>query len=192
MRVLRSGASYLAQIRLVRQNAHGSSKVYVRPYVNPMNTQRGFTLIELLVVIAIIGVLSSVVLASLNTARLRARDASIKAEVAQFANLYELEYNDTGSYAALKPGWVYNTTNCNVSFSGTNAVTARQICSKIVTDVGGNGMYMSTSAGDDSNKWSIMVYLPGKNTTYCAGSSGAKTETPAWGNWTGAGCYTTP
>jgi len=156
-----------------------------------MPSTRGFTLIELLVVIAIIGVLSSVVLASLNTARLRARDAAIRAQVAQFATLYELEFNDTGSYAALQPGWVYTPANCNNSFGGGNAVIARQICSKIVTDAGTNGMYIASGMSQVTH-WSIMVYLPGKNVTYCSGATGGKSDTNAWGNWSGAGCYLTP
>jgi type II secretion system protein G len=59
---------------------------------------RGFTLIELLVVIAIIGVLSSVVLASLNSARGKARDARRREDISQLVNALELYYSDTGTY----------------------------------------------------------------------------------------------
>jgi len=48
------------------------------------NLKRGFTPIELLVVVANIGILSSVVLASLNSARNKAKIATTKAQLKQF------------------------------------------------------------------------------------------------------------
>ncbi len=64
--------------------------------------KRGFTLIELLVVIAIIGILSSVVLASLNTARLKSRDARRESDLKQLQNAEELYSSSqaNGSYSA--------------------------------------------------------------------------------------------
>ncbi len=59
-------------------------------------SNKGFTLIELLVVIAIIGILSSVVLASLNSARQKARDARRIADIKQIQLALEL-YADSNS-----------------------------------------------------------------------------------------------
>lgn len=60
---------------------------------------RGFTLIELLVVIAIIGILSSVVLASLNTARAKGSDSAVKSNLANARSQAELFYDaNTNSY----------------------------------------------------------------------------------------------
>lgn len=60
--------------------------------------QRGFTLIELLVVIAIIGILSSVVLASLNSARTKARDARRVADIKQIQVALELYFDANSEY----------------------------------------------------------------------------------------------
>jgi type II secretion system protein G len=75
--------------------------------------QKGFTLIELLVVIAIIGLLASVVLLALNSARQKSRDAKRLADVRQLASALELYFNDNNGYpatanypAALVPAYI--------------------------------------------------------------------------------------
>lgn len=69
----------------------------------------GFTLIELLVVISIIGLLSSVVVASLNTARAKGRDASRVQTVSQIKNALELYYNDNKTYPVYPSGVAIQT-----------------------------------------------------------------------------------
>ena len=61
-------------------------------------SRRGFTLIELLVVVAIIGVLTSVILASLNTARAKARDARRLLDMHHMQVALDLYYSDYGRY----------------------------------------------------------------------------------------------
>jgi prepilin-type N-terminal cleavage/methylation domain-containing protein len=63
-----------------------------------MKNFQGFTLIELLVVIAIIGILSAVVLASLNTARAKGRDAARETAIHNIQTALELYYSVNGQY----------------------------------------------------------------------------------------------
>src|SRR3989344_4887526 len=87
-----------------------------------MNFKKGFTLIELLVVVAIIGILASVVLASLNSARNKGKDAAIFAQLANMRGQAELYYatnNDygTGNAALAASGGasIMPTTSCTVN-----------------------------------------------------------------------------
>jgi len=64
----------------------------------------GFTLIELLVVIATISLLSSIVFASLNSTRAKARDAKRISDIKQLQLALELYHADTGTYPASSMG----------------------------------------------------------------------------------------
>ena len=86
-----------------------------------LGSKKGFTLIELLVVISIIGLLSSVVLVSLNTARAKARDSQRIQNLKQLQLALELyKSNNNGKYPIVtgqSGNWVGNSADC--SWTGT-------------------------------------------------------------------------
>jgi len=86
----------------------------------------GFTLIELLVVIAIIGILSGIVLTSLNSARDKARDARIKSSVKSIRTTLELGFN--GSYS---PDLISRNASYPVSDSDAYVYGSAQLCNDL-------------------------------------------------------------
>lgn len=77
----------------------------------------GFTLIELLVVIAIIGLLATIVLVSLNTARVKARDTKRVADLKQIQLAFEMYYDANKNYGPSKNGCVdFNDTEASAGY----------------------------------------------------------------------------
>lgn len=89
-----------------------------------LHNKNGFTLIELLVTISIIGLLSSVVLASLNASRLKGRDAKRISDIRQIRNALELHRDALGYYPAtlssvsLVPTYIKSISNDPSGASG--------------------------------------------------------------------------
>lgn len=160
-------------------------------------TYRGFTLIELLVVIAIIGVLSAVVISSLNSARSKAKDTLIKQEFSQIATLMALNYDEYGSYCNLQSGGVFISRDgvCDTRFSGIYANKAREICNNIYNNAGDFDTpggehkiltYLEGTTCSTSYSWAVQL---NNNKWYCMGST-SKSESTNY--WDAPGCYMNP
>lgn len=72
-------------------------------------SNKGFTLIELLVVIAIIGLLSTLAVVALNSARQKSRDSKRVADIKQVQTALELYFADQNGYPASPTGYLGET-----------------------------------------------------------------------------------
>src|SRR5687768_11869077 len=83
--------------------------------------QKGFTLIELLVVIAIIGLLSSIVMASLGSARKKARNVQRDATIKQLITAFNIGLVDGSGLPSSGGLWVCVAADCYEGWDIYNA-----------------------------------------------------------------------
>ena len=138
---------------------------------------RGFTLIELLVVIAIIGILSAVVLASLNTARNKGNDAAVKSNLATVQTQAELYYDGTGAntYGSTPAASASFTAPATYASGDTTSLFKgdKTINSALISAIAAEGGTAGYSAIGQSGA-SYAVEIPLKAGGYwCIDSSGA-------------------
>lgn len=132
-----------------------------------MRASRGFTIIELLVVIAIIGLLSSIVLASLNTAREKARVAKRQEDmqaVVQALTIYAVDHEGDFPTSAVSPA---PPNACNGYFSCisnlANALTPRYL-PKIPSDpLGANYNYRYCDSPSKPKEYILLMYDEGSH-----------------------------
>ena len=136
---------------------------------------KGFTLIELLVVIAIIGILSSVVLASLNTARGKGADAAIKSNLANIRAQAEIVYDTNQNYTGV-------CTNTNVAAQMNAANTAAGVAAAVSNTLttGGSATQSVCHVDATGTGWAANVPLKTSNAnSWCVDSAGASKQITA-------------
>ncbi|MBI4121984.1 MAG: type II secretion system protein [Parcubacteria group bacterium] len=93
-----------------------------------MNQKKGFTLVELLVVIAIIGLLSTLAVVNIGSARSKARDVRRLSDVQQIGLALELYFADQGVYPEADPAIELGTDSTDIltseGFEDDDAPTA--------------------------------------------------------------------
>ena len=152
--------------------------------------KEGFTLIELLVVIAIIGILSSVVLVSLNSARQKGTNTRLQEETSNMRTT--LESGFTSSY----PDLITSGTAGVDTYTASNWASSSPLGllrTDIVNSSGGHLQVYDAgcTSGATCSAYSIVTAFPAGN-GYCVDSTGnTKSLTGTYSSFTSASATST-
>jgi len=143
-------------------------------------------LIELLVVIAIIGILASVVVASLSTARAKSRDAWKKSQLKTMQTALELYFTDNGRYPAggCDNGSWSRSSDCPTTYITGLSSQMSTLPTGLQT---GHSFLYSARASDNYQSYKLMYSLPETETVDGSHPLARCSSSCAAGTW----CITT-
>ncbi len=154
-----------------------------------INNEKGFTLIELLVVVGIIGILASVVLASLSSARNKGADGAVKQNLANARGQAEVFYNTTGNNSYTS---VCGTT-AGVGGVGPLILAASKARGLGLTYAVGAASAVSAPytivCNNSANAWAVEVPLTTSGNYWCVDNTGVSKQETA-GSFTSSTDYT--
>jgi prepilin-type N-terminal cleavage/methylation domain-containing protein len=139
-------------------------------------SKKGFTLIELLVVMSVIGLLSSVVLAALGSAKARGRDSSIRTNLISMRNQMEVDTTRSGEYGANTNYANAAGTNASCGFGNFHSAGMQRLKTNLASYLtSGSNFVCSVNVVSDTQpatRWAVAAILPSGSGLACVDFGG--------------------